>query len=115
MTALVVAGLQMVLAILTGMAAWLFAGSATAQSVVTGGACALAGTLAYAACQRMVPGSSASRLMWGHLLGEMVKVLVTLALLAWAIVSDPGRALACLTGFGVALLAYPAAIFWLNK
>lgn len=115
MTVLVVAGLQLVLALLTGVAAGLFSGLAVAQSVVTGGGCALAGTLVYASCQRMVPGNSASRLMWGHVLGELAKVLVTLALLAWAIVSEPGQALACLAGFGAALLAYPAAIFWLNK
>ncbi|MDP1673422.1 MAG: hypothetical protein Q8L65_09930 [Burkholderiales bacterium] len=115
MTVLVVAGLQLVFAVLAGVLAWAFGSAAMAQSVVTGGSCALAGTLAYAACQRMVPGSSASRLMWGHMLGEMSKVLVTLVLLGWAIVSDPSRALACLAGLGVALLAYPAAIFWLNK
>ncbi|MBX3663013.1 MAG: ATP synthase subunit I [Burkholderiales bacterium] len=115
MTALAVAGLQLVLALIAALIGWLIAGTGMAQSVVAGGSCALAGTLAYAACQRGVPGGSAARLMWGHLLGEMAKIVVTLALLAWVIVSDPAGAPASLAGFGVALLAYPAAIFWLNK
>jgi F0F1-type ATP synthase assembly protein I len=107
--------LQLVLSIMVVAGAGVLYGAPAAKAAMMGGGSALAGTLAYAGCQRMVPGSNASRLMWGHILGEAAKVLVALGLLAVVLVADPGHAAAGLAGFGAALLAYPLAIFWLNK
>jgi F0F1-type ATP synthase assembly protein I len=110
-----VASLQLVLATMVAIGAAAMAGFAAAQAAMMGGGCVLAGTLAYACGQRMIPGQGAARLMWGHMAGEAAKVVVTLVLLAVLLANDPGRGLASLSGFGAALLAYPLAIFWLNK
>jgi len=113
--AIKVAALQLLLSALAAAAAAGIAGLAAAQAAMMGGGCALAGTVAYAGFQRMVPGNSAARLMWGHMAGETAKVLVTLGLLGMLLAGHPGQAAASLAGFGMALLAYPAAIFLLNK
>ena len=107
--------LQLVLSIMVVAGAGVLYGAPAAKAAMMGGGSALAGTLAYAGCQRMIPGSNASRLMWGHIVGEAAKVLVALGLLAVVLVADPGHAAAGLAGFGATLLAYPLAIFWLNK
>lgn len=107
--------LQLLLSIMVAACAGILYGMPAAKAAMLGGGSALAGTLAYAGCQRMVPGSNASRLMWGHIAGEAAKVLVALGLLAVVLVTDPGHAAAGLAGFGATLLAYPLAIFWLNK
>ncbi len=107
--------LHLVLSIMAATGAGFLYGYPAAKAALLGGGSALAGTLAYAGCQSMVPGGNASRLMWGHVIGEAAKVLVALGLLAVVLVTDPGHAAAGLAGFGVALMAYPLAIFWLNK
>lgn len=107
--------LQLLLLIMAAAGAGLLYGFMAAKAAMLGGGSALAGTLAYAGCQRMVPGGSASRLMWGQIACEAAKVLVALGLLAVVLVTDPGRGAASLAGFAAALLAYPLAIFWLNK
>ncbi|MBX3650197.1 MAG: ATP synthase subunit I [Burkholderiales bacterium] len=107
--------LQLVLSIMVAVGAGILCGAPAAKAAMLGGGSALAGTLAYAGCQRMVTGSNASQLIWGHVAGEAAKVLVALGLLAVVLVADPGHAAAGLAGFGATLLAYPLAIFWLNK
>jgi F0F1-type ATP synthase assembly protein I len=107
--------LQLALLVMAAAGAGILYGVPSAKAAMLGGGSALAGTLAYAGCQRMVPGSNASRLMWGHVAGETAKVLVALVLLAAVLATDPGRGAAGLAGFGATLLAYPLAIFWLNK
>lgn len=107
--------LQLLLSIMVAAGCGILYGVLAAKAAMLGGGSALAGTLAYAGCQRMVPGSNASRLMWGHVAGETAKVLVALGLLAAVLVTDPGHAVASLAGFSATLLAYPLAIFWLNK
>jgi hypothetical protein len=83
----------------------------TAAAVAAGSGCALAGGLAYVIGQRLVPGRSASRLLWGHLTGEALKVAVALGLLLWGLSAEGGPAAApFLTGFIAALLAYPLAL-----
>lgn len=82
-----------------------------AVALAAGSGCALAGSLAYFAGQRLVPGRSASRLMWGHYSGEALKVAVTLGLLFWGLSAEGGPAAApFLTGFIAALLAFPLAL-----
>ncbi|MBX3652479.1 MAG: hypothetical protein KF771_14020 [Burkholderiales bacterium] len=107
--------LQLALSIMAAAGTGALYGVPAAKAAMLGGGSALAGTLAYAGCQRMVPGGSASRLMWGHIAGETAKILVALGLLAIVLATDPGRGAAGLAGFGATLLAYPLAIFWLNK
>lgn len=107
--------LQLALSFMAATGAWFVDGILAAKAAMLGGGSALAGTLAYAGCQRMVPGSNPSRLMWGHVAGWAAKVLVALALLAAVLATDPGRGVASLAGFGATLLAYPLAIYWLNK
>lgn len=113
--AIKVAVLQLWLSILAAAPAAGIAGPVAAQAAILGGGCALAGTVAYAGVQRGIPGNSPARLMWGHVAGETAKVLVTLGLLGMLLAGQPGQAAASLAGFGAALLAYPAAIFLLNK
>jgi hypothetical protein len=111
MTAIVVAAVQAAIVAAVAAIAWWWADAATAQAVAAGGGCAWAGTLAYAAGQALVPGRSASRLLWGHLLGEAARIVVAVGLLFWGL--SAGRGLAAgpfLAGFIVALLAYPLAM-----
>ena len=116
MTALVVAVLQVIILALVSGVASVWAGSAAAQATAAGGGCALAGTLAYAAGQFLVPGRSASRLMWGHVAGEIAKVAVALGLLLWGLSADQGYAPGpFLAGFIMALLAYPLAMLLLKS
>lgn len=111
MAVAVVAALQAAIVAVMAALAWWWAGAAVAQAVAAGGGCAWAGTLAYAVGQSMVPGRSASRLLWGHLLGETAKVVVALGLLFWGLSADRGYpAGPFLAGFTVALLAYPLAM-----
>lgn len=111
MAVTVVAALQAAIVALMAALAWWWAGAAVAQAVAAGGGCAWAGTLAYAVGQGMVPGRSASRLLWGHLLGETAKVAVALGLLFWGLSAERGYAAGpFLAGFTVALLAYPLAM-----
>lgn len=111
MAPLLVAALQILLAAVAGGIAWLGFGVDAAQAAVAGGGCALAGTLAYVLGQKLVPGRGASRVLWGHLTGEALKVGVALSLLFWGLSADPGFAAGpFLAGFIVALLAYPLAL-----
>ena len=108
MTVAVVAAVQAAVVALAAALAWWWAGAAVAQAIAAGGGCAWAGTLAYAVGPVVVPGRSASRLLWGHLLGEVAKVAVALGLLFWGLSADRGYAAGpFLAGFIVALLAYP--------
>lgn len=111
MTVVLVAAVQAaIVAVITALV-WWWAGTAAAQAVAAGGGCAWAGTLAYAAGQALVPGRSASRLLWGHLIGEAAKIAVALGLLFWGLSGDRGYAAGpFLAGFIVALLAYPLAM-----
>ncbi len=111
MTVAVVAAVQAAVVALAAALAWWWAGAAVAQAIAAGGGCAWAGTLAYAVGPVVVPGRSASRLLWGHLLGEVAKVAVALGLLFWGLSADRGYAAGpFLAGFIVALLAYPLAM-----
>ena len=95
----------------TAVIAWWLAGAGTAQAIAAGGGCAWAGTLAYAVGQKLVPGRSASRVLWSHLTGEVSKIGVALGLLFWGLSADRGFAAGpFLAGFIVALLAYPLAM-----
>jgi F0F1-type ATP synthase assembly protein I len=104
----VVAAVQAVIVAAIAALAWWWSGAEMAKSIAAGGGCAWAGTLAYAVGQALVPGRSASRLLWSHLTGEVAKIAVALGLLLWGLSADrsfaPG---AFLAGFIVALLAYP--------
>ncbi len=110
-TVVLVAAVQAAIVAAISAFAWWWAGAVVAQAIAAGGGCALAGTLAYAAGQALVPGRSASRLLWGHLIGEAAKVAVALGLLFWGLSADQGYAAGpFLAGFIVALLAYPLAM-----
>ena len=110
MAPLVVA-LQALIAVLGAAVGWIWFDAALATAVAAGAGCTLAGTLAYIAGQRLIPGSSPSRLLWGHLTGEALKVAVALGLLFWGLSMERGLAAApMLTGFIAALLAYPLAM-----
>ena len=86
------------------------------QAIAAGGGCAWAGTLAYAVGQKLVPGRSASRVLWSHLAGEVAKISVALGLLFWGLSADRGFAAGpFLAGFIVALLAFPLAMPLLKK
>lgn len=112
----IVAALQAAIVAMMAAVAWWWADAMVAQAVAAGGGCAWAGTLAYAVGQAVIPGRSASRLLWGHLLGETAKVAVALGLLFWGLSADRGYAAGpFLAGFMVALLAYPLAMPLLKK
>lgn len=116
MSAVIVAVLQVVILALASGVALAWAGSAAAQATAAGGVCAVAGTLAYVAGQFLVPGRSASRLLWGHVTGEIAKVAVSLGLLLWGLSVDPAYAPGpFLAGFILALLAYPLAMLLLKS
>lgn len=111
----VIAATQAAIIAVVALAGWWWAGAAAGQAAVAGGACAWAGTLACAAGQAMVPGRSASRLLWGHVLGEVAKVVVAVSLLFWAFSADSGYPAGPLVaGFIAALLAYPLAMLLLK-
>ena len=102
---------QAVIVVAVAALAWWFSDAEMARAIAAGGACAWAGTLAYAVGQRLVPGRSASRLLWSHLTGEVAKIAVALSLLFWGLSADRSFAAGpFLAGFIVALLAYPLAI-----
>ncbi len=108
--------LQAVIVAIVAAMAWWWAGAAAALAVAAGGGCAWAGTLAYAAGQAVVPGSSPSRLLLGHVVGEIAKIAVAVSLLFWGLSADPGYdAGPFLAGFIVALLAYPLAMLLLKS
>ena len=106
-----VAAVQFAIVAAVSALAWWLSGVESAQAIAAGGGCAWAGTLAYAVGQMMVPGRSASRLLWSHMTGEVAKIGVALGLLFWGLSADRGFAAGpFLAGFIVALLAYPLAI-----
>ena len=107
----VVAAVQAAILGVIAVLAWWMSGAEMAQSIAAGGGCAWAGTLAYAVGQKLVPGRSASRVLWSHLTGEVAKIGVALGLLFWGLSADRGFAAGpFLAGFIVALLAYPLAM-----
>lgn len=107
----VVAAVQAAIVAATAVLVWWLSGAETAQAIAAGGCCAWAGTLAYAVGQKLVPGRSASRVLWSHLAGEVAKIAVALGLLFWGLSTDRGFAAGpFLSGFIVALLAYPLAM-----
>lgn len=107
----VVIAVQAAVVAAAAVIAWWLAGAGTAQAIAAGGGCAWAGTLAYAVGQKLVPGRSASRVLWSHLTGEVAKIGVALGLLFWGLSADRGFAAGpFLAGFIVALLAYPLAM-----
>lgn len=107
----VVAAVQAAIVGVIAALAWWLSGADMARAIAAGGGCAWAGTLAYAAGQLLIPGRSASRLLWGHLTGEVAKIAVALGLLFWGLSADRGFAAGpFLSGFIVALLAYPLAM-----
>jgi hypothetical protein len=107
----VVVAVQAAVVAATAVIAWWLAGAEMARAIAAGGGCAWAGTLAYAVGQRLIPGRSASRVLWSHLTGEVAKIGVALGLLFWGLSADRGLAAGpFLAGFIVALLAYPLAM-----
>ena len=107
----VVGAVQAAIVAAMAVLAWWLSGVEMAQAIAAGGGCAWAGTLAYAVGQRLVPGRSASRVLWSHLTGEVAKIAVALGLLFWGLSADRGFAAGpFLAGFIVALLAYPLAM-----
>lgn len=107
----VVVAVQAAVVAATAVIAWWLAGAETARAIAAGGGCAWAGTLAYAVGQSLVPGRTASRVLWSHLTGEVAKIGVALGLLFWGLSADRGFAAGpFLAGFIVALLAYPLAM-----
>lgn len=111
LVASLVVALQALIAEAGAAIGWIWFDAAVAIAVAAGSGCALAGSLAYVAGQRLIPGRSASRLLWGHLTGETLKVAVALGLLFWGLSMERGFAAApFLTGFIAALLAYPLAM-----
>ena len=107
----VVAAVQAAIVAAMAVLAWWLSGVEMAQAIAAGGGCAWAGTLAYAVGQKLVPGRSASRVLWSHLTGEVAKIAVALGLLFWGLSADRGFAAGpFLAGFIVALLAYPLAM-----
>lgn len=108
---MVVAAVQAAIVAAFAVIAWWLSGAGMAQAIAAGGGCAWAGTLAYAIGQKLVPGRSASRVLWSHLTGEVAKIAVALGLLFWGLSADRGFAPGpFLAGFIVALLAYPLAM-----
>lgn len=82
-----------------------------AVALAAGSGCALGGNLAFFAGRRLVPGRSASGLLWGQLSGTALKVTVALGLLFWGLSAEGGPAAApFLAGFIAAVLAHPLAL-----
>jgi hypothetical protein len=88
----VVGAVQAAIVAAMAVLAWWLSGVEMAQAIAAGGGCAWAGTLAYAVGQRLVPGRSASRVLWSHLTGEVAKIAVALGLLFWGLSADRGFA-----------------------
>ena len=106
-----VAAVQAAIVASIAVTAWWLSGAEMAKAIAAGGSCAWAGTLAYVVGQKLVPGRSASRVLWSHLTGEVAKIAVALSLLFWGLSADRGFAAGpFLAGFIVALLAYPLAM-----
>jgi len=107
----VVVALQAAVAAAGAAVGWIGFDVPVAVAVAAGSGCALAGSLAYMGGQRLVPGRSASRLMWGHLAGTALKASVALGLLFWGLSAEGGpAAVPFLAGFIAAVLAHPLAL-----
>lgn len=109
--ALLVVALQVAIAVTGAVIGLIGFDARIAIALAAGSGCALAGSLAFFAGQRLVPGRSASRLLWGHLCGTALKVTVALGLLFWGLSAEGGPAAApFLAGFIAAVLAHPLAL-----
>ena len=109
------AALQLGVAAAGGAGLWLAATRWIAVSFIAGGACALAGTAAYALCVALMLWRDARRVVRAHVTGEAVKVAVTVALL---IVGLRARwqfdSAAFVAGFAAGVLVYPFALLLVN-
>ncbi len=106
-----VVALQVVLAAVAAIVGWTILDVTVAKSVALGSGCVVTATVAGWIGQRLVAGRSASRVLWGLLSGEALKVVVASGLLFWGLSAQRGPAAApFVTGFIVALLAYLLAL-----
>lgn|GEM_PF-1378416 len=111
-----VLSVQLCVGLLIAGAVWLMAGFAEACAVAAGTGTVLGGTLAYRLGQCLVPSRAAPGLLWGHVVGELLKIAVTLGLLFWGLASMPGSLrVAMLAGFVAVLLVQPLAMLLLKR
>lgn len=107
---------QLCVGMLVTAAVWLVAGVDEARAAVTGSGAVMAGTLAYRLGQGLVHSQAAPGLLWGHVVGELMKIAVTLGLLFWGLVSMPADLRgAMLAGFVAVLLVQPLAMLLLKR
>lgn len=107
---------QLCVGMLFAAAFWLVAGVDEARTALTGSGTVMAGALAYWLGQGLVPSQAAPGLLWGHVVGELMKIAVTLGLLFWGLVSMPADLRgAMLAGFVAVLLVQPLAMLLLKR
>jgi F0F1-type ATP synthase assembly protein I len=107
---------QLCVGMLVAGAVWLVAGFEEARTAASGSGAVMAGTLAYRLGQGLVPSQAAPELLWGHVVGELMKIAVTLGLLFWGLVSMPADLRgAMLAGFVAVLLVQPLAMLLLKR
>lgn len=107
---------QLGVGLMVACAAWLVAGFAEALAAMVGAGTVIAGTLAYRLGQYLVFSRAAPGLLWGHVVGELMKIAVTLGLLFWGLVSMPGNLrVPVLAGFVAVLLVQPLAMLLLKR
>ncbi len=87
----------------------------SALSFIAGGACALAGTAAYALCLAVNRRADAGRVLRAHLVAQAAKVAVAVTLVIAGLNSDWDFAAGPLVaGFIAAVLVYPFALLLVN-
>lgn len=110
------AALQLGMLAAGGAGLWLAAERWTAVSFVVGGACALAGTAAYALCVAASSGRDARRALRGHVIAQAAKIAVAVTLLILGLNSDwHFTAAAYVAGFAAGVLVYPFALLLVNS
>ena len=112
-TVAVVLAFQSGLIFIVAGISWALEGRGVAAAV-TGGAAAIAGTVAYGICIVVFPARRGAQILRRHLLGEAAKIVVSISLLLPALGASDGETLSCIAGFSVALLAYPLAMLLVN-
>lgn len=111
-----VLSVQVLVGFLIAGAVWVVVGYAEACAAAAGTGTVLGGTLAYRLGQCLVPSRAAPGLLWGHIVGELLKIAVTLGLLFWGLVSMPGSLRGVmLAGFVAVLLVQPLAMLLLKR
>ena len=112
----IVAALQIGVVAAGGAGLWLAASRWIAVSFVAGGACALAGTAAYAFCVAAITRGDQRHVLRAHLIAQAAKVAVAVTLLIVGLSSHwQFHAASYVAGFAVGVLVYPFALLLVNR